>query len=169
MDLAVERAVRSDQPILANLLSLYLHDFSAVLGGVPGTDGSFVYSGLPLFFSESGRVPFIFRFKGAPVGFALASRGSIIDRSRDVWDMSEFFVVRGLRRRGIGEAGAAAVFRELGGDWEVRVLDENQGASLFWPRAIANYIKSEVKAEAWTNDQGAWTVFRFACPGTAAA
>lgn len=169
MDLKVERAARSDRPVLENLLSLYLHDFSEVLGGSPGADGAFGYAGLPLFFSEPGRIPFMFRHGGLPAGFALASRGSIIDPSRDAWDMSEFFVVRGLRRRGLGEAAAAAILGELGGTWEVRVLDHNLGASLFWPRAISNYTQGEFRADTWVNDQGAWTVFRFSCPGTASA
>ena len=47
------------EPILANLLELYAHDFSEFHDLELGPDGRFGYLGLPLYWSESGRHPFL--------------------------------------------------------------------------------------------------------------
>ena len=62
--------------------------------------------------------------------------------------MTEFFVARGLRRKGVGGAAAAAVFRSLPGAWEVRALDRNSGAGAFWARTIAGHTGGAFEAAA---------------------
>jgi predicted acetyltransferase len=164
MSVRIELAVASvsDQPALANLLTLYLHDFSEVLGGTPGPDGRFVYGRLPLYFEEAGRTAFLVRAEGALAGFALVSRGSVTTGSPDVWDMTEFFVVRGLRRRGVGCEAASAVFRRFAGPWEVRALDRNAGAARFWARAIDRHTRGAFEVRPWKAETGlTWQVFRF--------
>jgi predicted acetyltransferase len=161
MDIHLHEAGHAELPVLANLMSLYLHDFSEIFGDTPRNDGTFDDPGLSRFISEAHRVAFLIKVEGALAGFALASRGSVIDASQEVWDMSEFFVVRGLRRQGVGQAAASAVFQRLGGAWEVRVLDRNQGASKFWPVTISEHTEGKFESAPWKSKEGAWTVFRF--------
>lgn len=161
MRVTVEQASVSDAPLLENLLNLYLYDFSEVHGTAPESDGRFRYPRLPLYFSEANRTPLIIWADGAPAGFALVSRGSLISGAPDVWDLSEFFVVRGLRRRGIGRDAASAVFGQFDGDWEVRVLEQNAGAYAFWPHAIRHHTGDAFEVSPWKTDAGNWTVFRF--------
>src|SRR5262245_57385619 len=139
MPVELTPARASDQPILANLLTLYLHDWSELFGHVPGPDGRFVYDRLPLYFGDPDRTAFLIRSDEHLAGFALVTRGSVVSGSRDVVDMSEFFVVRGLRRRGVGAAAASAVFRAFPGSWEVRALERNAGAAEFWDRTIRRH------------------------------
>lgn len=162
MHVELTEASISDQPVLANLLSLYLHDFSEVFGNAPGPDGRFVYDRLPLYFEDDSRFPFLVRSDGRLAGFALVSRGSVITGSPEVWDLSEFFVVRGLRRLGIGRLAASAVFTRFPGAWEVRALDRNKGAAEFWNSAIAQHTGGVFETLPWESGPGlTWKVFRF--------
>lgn len=162
MIVEVAPASIADEPILANLLSLYLHDFSEVLGGAPDSDGRFSYDRLPLYFESSDRRPFLVKADRALAGFALVSLGSVVTGARDVWDLSEFFIVRGLRRRGIGRTAASTVFRRFAGPWEVRALDRNPGAADFWERTLSRHTGGAFDVRPWVSGSGAtWTVFRF--------
>jgi predicted acetyltransferase len=162
MKLELVRALESDQPKLENLLELYVHDFSELLGLTPGEDGRFSYPKLPLYWREDGRAPFLVRADERLVGFALVSRGSQVSGDPDVWDVAEFFVVRGVRRRGVGLAAAEALFATRAGTWEVRVLDLNASARRFWQHALERLTQGSYSVEPWTRDDGtAWHVFRF--------
>ena len=169
MKVDLVRASQSDHHILENLLHLHMHDFSEFLGTTPSEDGRFSYPRLPLYWEEPSRAAFLIRAAGSLAGFALSSRGSLISGDPEVSDVSEFFVVRGLRRRGVGRAAAHELFRTAG-VWEVRVLDSNQPAQRFWRATIEQYTRGHFKVEPWTRDDGSeWHVFRFSAPGAGAA
>lgn len=161
MQVVVEPARQVERSVLENLMSLYLHDFSEHFGTPPGPEGRFVYERLPLYFKEAGRHPFLIRAGGELAGFALVSRGSLIRDAPDVFDLSEFFVVRGLRRRGVGREAAGQVFRSFPGTWEVRALDRNPGAGEFWAEAIARHTGDDFREEPWESQSGTWRVFSF--------
>src|SRR3974390_2519701 len=109
---------QDQQPVLANMLELYAHDFSEFLPIELGNDGRFGYKNLPLYWSDSNRQPFLARVQDRLAGLVLVKRGSEISANRDVWDMAEFFVLRGYRRRGVGTELAAKVWRYCPGCWE---------------------------------------------------
>jgi predicted acetyltransferase len=160
IELTIARA--PERPVLENLLSLYIHDFSEIFGGTPGPDGRFNYDRLPLYFEEPDRTAFLIRAGGQLAGFALVSQASMVSGSRDVRDLSEFFVVRGLRRRGVGRSAASEVFRRFPGVWEVRALDRNEGASAFWASAISGHTEGAFEVRSWEPNPGrTWKVFRF--------
>jgi predicted acetyltransferase len=161
MRVELAEASIADAPVLANLLSLYLHDFSEVFGSAPGPGGRFDYERLPRYFEEPGRTAFLVRCDGALAGFALVSRGSVISSAPDVWDLTEFFVARGLRRRGVGRIAACAVFSRFPGAWEVRALDRNPGAAEFWTRAISQHTSGAFEVRPWPDAEPEWKVFRF--------
>ena len=101
------------QPILANLLELYAHDFSEFHPLDLQEDGRYGYPCLALYWSEPHRRPFLVRVDGKWAGFALVQKGSEVSGSDAVWDMTEFFVVRGCRRHGIGTQVAHEVWKQL--------------------------------------------------------
>jgi len=72
-------------------------------------------------------------------GFVLVKRGSEVSGNLTVWDMAEFFILRGHRRRGIGTEVAREVWRRFQGPWEVRVMQSNLSAHHFWDRAISAF------------------------------
>ncbi len=95
-------ASAEQSPILANLLELYVHDFSAFLDVELGPDGRFGYPNLDLYWSKPGRHPFLIRVDGKIAGFLLVKKGSEFSGNHSVLDMAEFFILRRYRRQGIG-------------------------------------------------------------------
>jgi len=169
LNVTLVRADRNDEATLKNLLHLYVHDFSEFLGMKPSEEGWFSYPALPLYWSEAGRAAYLVRSEGGLVGFGLISQGSVVSGDPAVTDLAEFFIVRGVRRRGIGKAAAHELFRTLRGKWEVRVADFNIAAQHFWRNTIEQYAEGRYEVEPWTrNDGSRWRVFRFASVGAEA-
>ena len=166
LNVGLFQAAKSDENTLRNLLQLYIHDFSEFLGMRPSEEGWFSYPSLPLYWSEPTRVAYLIRAEGSLVGFALVSRGSVVSGDPAVLDLAEFFVIRGVRRRGVGAAAARQLFRSFPGRWEVRVGDFNAPAQKFWKNAIERYVRERFQIEPWTRDDGSpWKVFRFESSG----
>jgi predicted acetyltransferase len=157
----VVEAAPDDAPVLANLLELYVHDFSEFLDLHPGEDGRFGYPSLPLYWSESGRHPFLIRVDGKLAGLALVKRGSEVSGSEAVWDMAEFFVLRGYRGRGVGTLAAHEVWRRLPGYWEVRVMHRNALARLFWAGAILSFAGEAIGPRRIERHGEPWDLFSF--------
>jgi predicted acetyltransferase len=165
MLIEVAAATHADRERIENLMELYLHDFSEILGSAPREDGRFGYAGLDAYWNEPGRFPFLIRADGQLAGFALVARGSQVSDDPTVLDMAEFFVVRGLRRRAVGLSAAARVFSSLCGTWEVRVMEKNVGALIFWERAVAAFTQGNFESRTWCSPRGNnFRVFGFVSP-----
>jgi predicted acetyltransferase len=161
-NIEVIAATVEQQPILANLLQLYAHDFSEFHDVELGADGRFVYPSLPLYWSQPERYPFLVRVDGQLAGFVLVKQGSELTDNAMVWDMAEFFVIRGYRRRGIGTRVAREIWNRFPGPWEVRVMQSNVSAQRFWTQAISEFCSAEVSPALVQKDQELWNVFSFA-------
>ena len=156
-DLEVIAASPEQAPILANLIELYAHDFSEFHELEIGDDGRFGYSSLPLYWSDPDRHPFLVKLDGKLAGLVLVKKGSRISGDDAIWDMAEFFILRGCRRRGIGTQVAHEIWKQFPGPWEVRVMQANTSAQHFWAAAIATFVgKATHPAQIET-----WTVFSF--------
>lgn len=156
-------ATAEQEPILANLLELYAHDFSEFSDLELGPDGRFGYRDLWLYWSKPDRHPFLVRIDGRLAGLILVKRGSAISGDQAVWDMAEFFVARGYRRRGVGTKMAHEVWRRLPGRWEVRVMESNSSALLFWERAVTEFADEATPSVRFEKDGKWWRVFTFEC------
>ena len=154
-------ALPEQEPVLANMLELYAHDFSEFVDLKLGPDGRFGYRRLPLYWTEPGRYPFIVKTGGHLAGFVFVRRGSEISQDADVWDVAEFFIVRGLRRLGLGTKAAHEVWRRFPGRWEVRVSGRNRKAKEFWARAVAEFVGEAVEPVPFEKDGEGWHLFSF--------
>jgi len=159
--LEVIPATLEQQPILANLLELYAHDFTEFHNLPLKEDGRFGYADLPCYWSDPARHPFLVRMDGRLAGFVLVKRGSEVTGRDTVWDMAEFFVVRGYRRRGIGTEIAHAVWTRLPGQWEVRVMESNHAAHQFWDRAINKFAGKTIPCLRVERGRKCWLLFSF--------
>jgi predicted acetyltransferase len=157
----VNPASPDEQHILENLIQLYAHDFSEFHNVELDADGRFLYKPLPLYWLEPGRHPFLVRIGGKLAGFALVRRGSQVSGDATVWDMAEFFVIRGFRRRHIGTDVAVEVWRQFPGRWEIRVMESNQSAFCFWERATAAFTGEAVRPGRFEKNGEEWYVFSF--------
>jgi predicted acetyltransferase len=154
-------AVPEQEPIVANLLELYAHDFSEFIELKLGADGRFGYEHLPLYWKEAGRHPFLITADGHWAGFAFVRRGSQISGDENVWDMAEFFILRGSRRLGVGRKAAHKVWKKFPGAWEVRVMDRNKKAKDFWGRAIGEFTRKAIEPIPFDKSGEGWHVFSF--------
>jgi predicted acetyltransferase len=160
-DIEVIPARAEQEPILVNLLELYAHDFSEFHDLDLGSDGRFGYGDLPLYWREPNRRPFLVRVNGNWAGLVLLKRGSVMSGNETVWDMAEFFVIRGYRRRGIGTEVAHEVWRQFPGRWEVRVMQSNHAAYPFWEHAIAAFTGEAIHSVRVENGGNCWHLFSF--------
>ncbi|MFP5265583.1 MAG: GNAT family N-acetyltransferase [Blastocatellia bacterium] len=161
MQAEVVAATADQESILANLLELYAHDFSEISNLRLNSDGRFGYAPLPLYWRESNRYPLLVKVDDTLAGFVLVKKGSEVSGDEDVWDVAEFFIARGYRRRGIGMKVAHEVWRRFPGRWEVRVMESNTPAKGFWESAIASFI-GEVRSPARVEKAGkCWYLFSF--------
>ncbi len=158
-------ALPDQEPVIANLVELYAHDFSEFQELEIGQDGRFGYRDLHHYWSEPGRHPFLIKVDDRPAGFVLVKQGSDISGDRTAWDVAEFFVVRGCRRLGVGKAAAQEVWRRFPGRWEVRVMMANQPARQFWAGAISEFLGETIRGIRTEVGGEHWELFSFASSG----
>jgi predicted acetyltransferase len=163
--LEVLPAAREQESVLANLLELYAHDFSELRRLNLGEDGRFGYEALSLYWTEPARYPFLIRMDGSLAGLVLVRRGVGLSGAEGVWDMAEFFIVRGCRRRGVGTQVALEVWWRFPGEWEVRVMRKNDAARRFWAEAISLFTGEESRSEDFEHKGEAWVRFSFESRG----
>jgi predicted acetyltransferase len=142
-------------PMVDNLLQLYAHDFSEFHHVELDPRGRFNYGPLALYWSDPSRHPFLIKIDGRLAGFVL------VQRNQTVWDMVEFFVLRGFRRRGAGTAIAHQVWKRFPGRWEVRVMQANQAALPFWEHAISAFTGQRITPTGIEKNGNSWWRFTF--------
>lgn len=152
-------ATPEQEPILANLLQFYAHDFSEFYELEFEADGSFAYKDLPLYWRDANRHPFLVYVGHKLAGFVLMKKGSEVSGDSNVWDMVEFFVARGYRRRGIGTEIAKQIWNRYPGLWELRVLRLNHAARRFWTQAIQTFAGIAVEPVSFQKDGDDWLLF----------
>ena len=166
-EVTIARAEERD--VLANLMQLYIHDFSEHWTGTSkgdlGNDGRFPeYPNLDSYWRDPDRIALLVRVNGRLAGFALLNAVSHSGRPADR-NMAEFFIARKYRRSGIGTAAAQTIFTRFPGQWEAAVARQNTGALTFWRNAIAKHPRvqdieeTDVAAGRW---DGAILRFRIA-------
>ena len=160
MHIEIIPAAREQEPILANLLELYGYDFSGFHSLEVGSDGRFGYKCATVL--ERTRPTSVSSQGGWQIGRAgLVKRGSEVSGNEAVWDMAEFFIMRGYRRRGIGTQVAHQVWRGFPGLWEVRVMQSNVSAHHFWEQAISTFTGEAIHPVRVERGGEGWKCFSF--------
>lgn len=157
--LELVRAGSQHQSVLENLLELYIHDFSELVLKDVGDDGRFGYKNLALFWSDSSRLALLARLDNKLVGFALVTKSSEPSGDGDVWDMTEFFILRRYRRRGIGTQIAEKVWLECPGRWQIRVMEKNTSARRFWEASIEKFTGQPAQSTHFVQNGVDWHRF----------
>jgi predicted acetyltransferase len=155
-------AALEQKPLLANLLELYVHDFSEFIDLEIGRDGRFGYKDLDLYWTDPRRFPCLIYVSGRLAGFYLVH--GIPEGDAHAWDMSEFFILRGYRRRAIGTRAAGAAFARFPGTWQVRVMESNEPACAFWYRAVCAFAGEAMSVNRTSTNGREWNVYSFNSP-----
>lgn len=138
--LDITSATPAEQVTIANLVQLYIHDFSELFAGTMrgdvADDGRYVVD-IPIanWWHLPDHLPLLFRLNGRLAGFALLNAAPQGDAAID-HNMAEFFVLRKYRRCGVGSAAATHILSHHPGRWEAAVMRRNTGALAFWQRVI---------------------------------
>jgi predicted acetyltransferase len=142
-NITLERASARAVPTLRRLMQLYLYDLGTMDGWDIGRDGRFGNArGIERFWTERGRRAFFIRVGPVLAGFALV-RNRATFAGAGIHEISEFFVLRKYRRRGVGRQAATRLFDMFAGPWEVAELASNVAGQAFWRDVIAGYTGGE--------------------------
>ena len=105
------------------------------------------------FWRDPRRRSFLLRVDGTLAGFAIIREGAHF-AGEGTREISEFFVLRRYRRRGVGEEVARAIFDAFPGRWEVAQTARNVDAQAFWRRVLGRYTQNRCTEEARPDGQG---------------
>ena len=134
----------ADAELIDRLWQLYVHDLSQSRGSLPNEHGLFKQGHLQWFRDDPSNWPgFLVTYDGAPAGFAFV--GTNWDTGKRT--IGEFFVVRAVRRRGVGEFVARTLIERYPGTWEIAFQDENAGAPQFWIRVVSSIVGAAWREE----------------------
>lgn len=147
MQIDVQTADITLKPVIANLLELYLHDFTEVTPFEEARDvdetGRYGYKYLDHYWSEPERHLFIIKIDGKIAGFVFVNLNHEEGKKPNTHGISEFFIMRKYRQKGIGEQVAKQIFDMFPGKWRIGQVRGNDAAHRFWRKVIDNYTKGK--------------------------
>ncbi|HET8599665.1 MAG TPA: GNAT family N-acetyltransferase [Segeticoccus sp.] len=133
---------RTHRAVLQQLSQLYRHDLSGPYGLLPNADGTFNDRRLDLFLA--GARPDV---RAWLIEVAGGLGGYVMTRADDDGPgrmICDFFVVRALRRTGVGREVARQVILGSPGPWRIGFQRYNAGALEFWSR-----VATDAAGDAW--------------------
>ena len=125
----------SDRPVVKRLWQLYRHDLSEYRDSLPDVHGLFEPGRLSSVYGDANRCCYLVHRGDVPVGFALLQGLEAEPRM-----IAEFFVLRAVRRQGVGHRVATELLRRYPGAWEIGFQEENRGAPEFWRRVVTDVV-----------------------------
>jgi len=128
---------RSHRAVLGNLGQLYRHDLSGPHGLLPNPDGTFSNRRLDLYLAGSDPAvrAWLITAAGSLCGFVMTAPAEGGGRA-----ISDFFIVRSLRGRGVGREAARQVIAMTPGPWRIAFQTYNPGAQSFWSRVASDAV-----------------------------
>jgi predicted acetyltransferase len=153
IDIKTSPARVEERPILRRLMELYQYDFSEFDQADIGPLGLYDYPYLDHYWVENGREPYLVRVNGQLAGFVLVSQYNYLSPGKDTWAISEFFIMRKYRHRGVGEQVARWIFDHHPGAWQVSEISENEAAVTFWRKVIERYTQGNFEEHYLDNDR----------------
>ena len=148
MNITLSIISNEDKPVLSNLMQLYRYDSSEFDGHKLGPHGLYSYKYLDHQWTDTYRRPFMICVDREIAGFVLLTLDmpkefailSVADRTNVI---SDFFIMRKFRYKGIGKYVAHSLFEQFQGNWEIKQTIGNKPAYIFWKKAISEYTHSK--------------------------
>ncbi|WP_433167517.1 GNAT family N-acetyltransferase [Kribbella sp. CA-247076] len=143
-DLVVRRAGSADRVVLERLFLMFRHDLSEYQGQLPRPDGSYRSDWLEnVLTGDPNWAGYLFHTGENPVGFAFVRA-----LTEPVRVLNSFFLVRPVRRQGLGLRAVQDVVAQHPGRWEVAFQESNETAVRFWRRVAA-----EISGSSWSEEK----------------
>ena len=165
MDLELLKAGADHIPVLRRLVQLYLCEIFLFGGWDINDDGTYGDAKrIETFWIDKKRENYLLKVEGKLAGFAMTRSGTYFSGA-DAKEISEFFILRKYRRRGIGKTVAGRLFDGFAGTWEAAVLNTNIPAQHFGRAAIADYTGGAYQEFSAHYGECDFVVFRLAGAG----
>jgi|SRR5579875_842331 len=121
---------RSHRAVLENLGQLYRYDLSEAYRHLPNRDGTFNNRRLDRFLAEvdPGHRAWLITAAGSLGGFVM-----VTPTEEEGMSIGDFFVVRALRRTGVGREAARQVIAMFPGKWRIGFQTYNPGFQTYNP------------------------------------
>jgi predicted acetyltransferase len=148
MEVALVEVKETEKSVLRQLMELYAYDFSEFDGADVNEHGYYGYTYFDHYWTEDTRHPFFIKVDGKLAGFVLVSDYCYVLKDSGAKSVSEFFVMRKYRRKGIGKSVSFQIFYRFPGKWEVLQHGENEPSKLFWGGIVSEYTKGNYKTGA---------------------
>lgn len=159
-NISLEPIARDRESTLRNLLELYAHDFSEHVPLPIKASGRFEVALNEVWWTREDHFAYFIQLGAELAGFALVRAGSRVTDAPEVMDVAEFFVLRGVRARGVGRAAAHALFRAFSRPWEIRVRRTNGAALQFWSRVAHSWLGQPVPSRPFSVDGVGWNLLQ---------
>lgn len=145
MKIQVSRIPYEDKTILFNLIQLYRYDSSEYDGHALNKHGSYSYKYLDHQWTEDYQRPLIVKVDGEIAGFVLLildvpKAYTKLSSAEQTNVVSDFFIMRKFRRKGVGKQVAFTLFEQFPGVWEIKQTVANREAYLFWKHIVEAFI-----------------------------
>jgi predicted acetyltransferase len=143
------RTARADRDWIEDTYGEYLADLTADTTGVfPSltVTGQSVTEIIQGWFHDDRCTAFIVLREQEPVGFAVVQRGvsGAADPKRH-YRLSEFFIRKPFRNRGVGRGAAMLIFARYAGEWTVPEQSRNPRAIKFWRRVVSEFTNGKFR------------------------
>ncbi|WMM23970.1 GNAT family N-acetyltransferase [Tissierella sp. MB52-C2] len=152
MNIQISIVPYEDKTILYNLIQLYRYDSSEFDGHVLNKHGFYLYKYLDSQWTEDYRRPFIVKVDDEIAGFAFVildvpKEFTILSSAEKTNVISDFFIMRKYKRKGVGKKLAFSLFDQFPGTWEIKQTTGNKIAYQFWRKVISEYTGSNILQE----------------------
>jgi predicted acetyltransferase len=140
----VRRADAKDRVVLERLWLMFRHDMSEFQGQLPRPDGSYRIEWLEkVLTGDPDWVGYLFYSGDSPVGFCFMRA-----LSQPVRVLNAFFMVRPVRRNGLGLRAVREVLAYHPGPVDVAFQENNPNAVRFWHR-----VATDASGDVWTSER----------------
>ncbi len=130
MSISLHKVLEIEKEILRNMMMIYRQELL-------GQENPEEYKYFELYFSNKDYRPYFIKHKKNIIGFALVNRYSVTEKG--LFSIAEFYIEKKYRNRGLGRVAAYQVFDLFHGKWEIRELQSNKKAQIFWRNVIQEY------------------------------
>ena len=149
MQVQVTEAVGEDRLAVHRLWQLFMHDVSEFYGNDVDAQGVYPNDFLMEDDDTFRCLPHLIRVEGELAGLALVSHRRHVapgasERTRLAdYSLTDFFVMRKYRRRGVGRMAVNLFWNRLPGKWAVAQLINHEAATAFWRSVIGERTGGE--------------------------
>jgi predicted acetyltransferase len=146
MEISIVEVDILEKDKLANLLQLYLYDFSEFEDFTLNSSCSYEYEYFDSYWTDTSRNPFFIKADRKVVGFCLLNEVSELGND-NLKSIAEFFVLRKYRKNKVGFQAALEIFSQYKGNWEITYTFKNAVAGKFWNKVVDSLNTSNLEVQ----------------------